>query len=190
MTLYLSIAFLGILLWGCGHTEIAHREMQLATPRVPAMAVSTAMITLSNLPQSKWVFEFISFWVLSFSVKGLVSSRTEWEIPRPARDDTKVLGVHKSVSSESSVVYLRSSGVRSCSLWKRISNFEFRTSDFEPRFSDASFVQTSACKLALQCSASAAETRLSSNDSAKLLLYFSASRLTAKCCKVLQSSLL
>ena len=52
MTLYLSIAFLGILLWGCGHTEIAHRDMQLATPRVPAMAVSTAMITLSNLPQS------------------------------------------------------------------------------------------------------------------------------------------
>ena len=49
-------------------------------------------------------------------------------------------------------------------------------------------MQTSACKLALQCSASAAETRLSSNDTAKLLLYFSASRLTAKYCKVLQSS--
>ena len=28
-----------------------------------------------------------------------------FEIPRPARDDTKVLGVHKSVSSESSVVF-------------------------------------------------------------------------------------
>ena len=34
---------------------------------------------------------------------------------------------------------------------------------------DASFVQTSACKLALQCSARAAETRLSSNDIAKVV---------------------
>ena len=48
--------------------------MQLATPRVPAMAVSTAMITLSNLPQSN---DFIDYTIIKFILKKLIKSDGE-----------------------------------------------------------------------------------------------------------------
>ena len=45
-----------------GELEGASSFVQLATPKAPAKAVSTAMITLRNLPQLKeLVCEFISF---------------------------------------------------------------------------------------------------------------------------------
>ena len=40
-------------------SAIAHQDMQLAKPNEPASAVSTAIITLSNLPQSRETFLFI-----------------------------------------------------------------------------------------------------------------------------------
>ena len=48
--------------------------MQLATPRVPASAVSTAMITLSNLPQSN---DFIDYTIIKFILKKLIKSDGE-----------------------------------------------------------------------------------------------------------------
>ena len=52
--------------------------MQLATPRVPAMAVSTAMITLSNLPQSNAKSnDFIDYTIIKFILKKLIKSDGE-----------------------------------------------------------------------------------------------------------------
>ena len=62
--------------------------MQLATPRVPAMAVSTAMITLSNLPQSNAKSnDFIDYTIIKFilmKLKGAMVSRSPIGVTAPA----------------------------------------------------------------------------------------------------------